>query len=567
MLKRFNNPIETSTYLLAFALLIEVGVAALAIYLGLMTAQIGSNETNVTLLNKTMGPLLFVVVALIELTRVPLLISIYRGRNFLWRVFGSIFLVAIMFLAFETLLTAFQMNGAMVTGNIDKTIIDKRALSERTNILQSEIDDLSSLTQEKIDAEYDREVSMLYDERDKEIDNIDKQLKDIELTVAQSTSGAISNKENILQDQKINLVDNKKIEILNLTEQSKNKDNIIKNKIAGLQNQNNDFNSTIASGQPCTNWGAKDRISCQLEKEYNNKINDNDRQINELEEKLLKNNEDLDREINKINTKYDENLLKLNNQISDLINEKIAIETSSQDKFSQNIENLREDKILLISNYKERLDRAKSKKTQKEKDLENSEKNIVILKNEKIALEKEISDKRDRINELTRTNPNYILAKNLGGIIFPNQCSGIEDSSDVSAACYGRVTGLFWGSISFVVAITGTVVAIGSEVLRSTTLRQKKYPKGKRPIRYLIVGAYKYFRKPKTIIKEVEKIIEKPIEVVKEVPVQKVEFTEVPKIQEVIKKEIVHVPLYTNDESLIDIHKDRKKKNKTDESN
>ena len=83
-------------------------------------------------------------------------------------------------------------------------------------------------------------------------------------------------------------------------------------------------------------------------------------------------------------------------------------------------------------------------------------------------------------------------------------------------------------------------------------------------MRYLLVGAYKYFRKPKVIVKEIEKIVEKPVEVVKEVQVQKVEFTEVPKIKEVIKKEIVHVPLYTNDESLIDINKNKKNKNESD---
>ena len=140
MFKRFNvkNP-EASTYLLAFAFFIEFGVAALAIYLGLMTSTLGSNEiTDKNILNVTMGPVLFFVVALIELTRVPLLISIYRGKNFLWRVFGSIFLIAIMFLAFETLLTAFQMNGAMQTGNIDKTIIDKKSLEDKNNILEGD---------------------------------------------------------------------------------------------------------------------------------------------------------------------------------------------------------------------------------------------------------------------------------------------------------------------------------------------------------------------------------------------------------------------------------------------
>ena len=55
MFKNFNikNP-QASTYLLAFAIFIEIsGVADAFTYL---TASIGSNEVDVTILNKTMGP-------------------------------------------------------------------------------------------------------------------------------------------------------------------------------------------------------------------------------------------------------------------------------------------------------------------------------------------------------------------------------------------------------------------------------------------------------------------------------------------------------------------------------
>ena len=55
--------------------------------------------------------------------------------------------------------------------------------------------------------------------------------------------------------------------------------------------------------------------------------------------------------------------------------------------------------------------------------------------------------------------------------------------------------------------------------------------------------------------KEIETIVK---EVIKEVPVEKIVPTEilVPKIQ----KEVVHIPVYTNDESLLNISKKDKKK-------
>ena len=105
--------------------------------------------------------------------------------------------------------------------------------------------------------------------------------------------------------------------------------------------------------------------------------------------------------------------------------------------------------------------------------------------------------------------------------------------------CKGFVETIWFGSLSAIVALTGTAVALGSEVLRTGNARKRNNPYGRRSFRYILVGIYKYVRRPKIKKEIVEKIIEKPVEVIKEVAVQKVEFTEVPKIQEVIKKEII----------------------------
>lgn len=548
-----------ATKLLFLAFFIEIGVAALAVFLGFMTAQVGSNEVDVGILNKTMSPLLFIVVAIIELTRVPLLISIYRGKSLLWRIFGSIFLIAIMFLAFETLMTAFQMNGAMQTGNIDKTIIDKKALEEKNKILGNEILDLSNLTQQDINEEYDLTLTVINQEEDKEIRNINESMQEIELSIAQSSISSISNKEKIINNQLSNIENNKIREINEIKNNFKNKENKILDQVSKIEKRSSKWNQRLVNSE----CGAFRKFSL---KECKDSILSNDKEIISLNKKLSGIDDNIRKEIDNINLKFSGNEASLNKELNLLADKKIQNESNIKNQFSTDLNKLRDDKKSIYEKYSDRKDDARKKKDLKEEKLAGSEKILEIKKAAKIEFEKEISDKRDKINQLSRTNPNYILAKNIGPIIF-SSCEGVEESSDVTTKCLSRVTSLFWGTISAVVAITGTVVAIGSEVLRSTTIKDKKFPKGNRPIRYLLVGAYKYLRKPKIKKEIVEKIVEKPIEVIKEVAVQKIEFVEVPKIKDVVKKEIVHVPIFTNDESLIDIDKRRKNKKSDNESN
>ena len=556
--KNFNikNP-EASTYLLFFAIVIEIGVAGLAIFLGLLIANAGSNELEVSFLNRLISPLLFIVIAIIELTRVPLLISIYRGNNFIWRIFGSFFLIAIMFLAFETLMTAFQMNGAMVTGNIDKNIIDKNTLSEKVNILENQIKDLSTLTLDTINEEYDREMNLLSGERKIERNNINNEIKSINLSITNSSSGALSNKQDNFKDQLNSLANSKILSLKSLNDLFEKENKNITKKIENLKKVNNELYEPIANSVGCYGVGflvdKKNKISCKKNDSILAERLINTEKINSLEKKLSNNNMTLRDETNKINQEFNNKENQLNTSIDNVSNQQINIQTEIQDLSKEDLELLKEKKNNINKKYEQRMEEVVIKQNIKLKKLNNAYASIKEKTIEKIDLEKNIIDIREKINRLTRTNPNYIIAKNLG-FLFP-ACQGVEESADITTKCFNNVTAFFWGSISAVVAVTGTILAIGSEVLRSTSLKQKNFPKGKKPFRYLLVGIYKYVRKPKLKDVIVEKKIEKIVEVIKEVPVQKIEYVEVPKIQEVIKKEIVHVPLYTNDEALLNIKK------------
>ena len=166
----------------------------------------------------------------------------------------------------------------------------------------------------------------------------------------------------------------------------------------------------------------------------------------------------------------------------------------------------------------------------------------------------------------------------------------------------GAITAAFWlwfGVLSFIISVTGTMLAFASLVLldpRLHVIRNKKtaYWKGVsiRLSKFFVLlnkfiwGRIKRFRDPNVKIVEkevevekiVEKIVEKPVEVEKivekivEKPVEVekivIKEVEVPKEIETLRKEMVYVPLPTDDEELLkkgpfkapDYDKDKKKK-------
>ena len=89
----FDNK-KTARYLLTVALVIEVSVAILAIFMGYTVARGGTIGVStdyqlpalLLTLNWTVTFGLFILIAVVELTRVPLVLSIYRGESILWRI-------------------------------------------------------------------------------------------------------------------------------------------------------------------------------------------------------------------------------------------------------------------------------------------------------------------------------------------------------------------------------------------------------------------------------------------------------------------------------------------------
>ena len=549
--------VEASSTLLFVAIVIELLVAGLGVFLGIVMVTEGSTQVEVPLLNRFVPAMMFFVVAVVELTRVPLIISIYRSHSFLWRIFGSIFLLLIMFIAFETMSVGFKRNVMMMEGDLNVFRIDKNNLTNQLNSIVDEIEENKDLSLETINQNFNDTIDNLNKERENRLAPYYKTLDDIETIQSGSMDGALGNKIDVLNQQIIQLNQQRDKEISNIQNRIDNQVSDLNKQISDLNNRKTQVNSQIAALPQGLFGPSKSKLD-PLNKEIDiiaKSINTKERQINTL-------NNSINSELSKINSKYEKSISDLQNQLNQANNEAIESESVRRNSFDGQVKNANKAIKDITEDITLRENEAREFKEKQLARLEKKTNNIEALTLQKVELQKELNEINNNINKETQGNLIYQFAENFS---FIPSCSGVTQPSDVSTECKAFVESIWFGSLSAVIAVTGTAVALGSEVLRTSSARKRNNPYGKRPMRYLFAGIYKYVRRPR--IKIEEKIVEKPVEVIKEVPVQKIEYVEVPKIQDVVQKEIVHVPLYTNDESLIQLNKDRKKKKESDEPN
>jgi hypothetical protein len=110
---------------------------------------------------------------------------------------------------------------------------------------------------------------------------------------------------------------------------------------------------------------------------------------------------------------------------------------------------------------------------------------------------------------------------------------------------------IWYGSLALVTSALGTALAFAALVVRYPP----KLPSGGgiggmvkglfRRVNYALALLHRRLRKPKIKEVPVDRVVEKIVQVTKEVPVEKVVYRDVPR--EVVIKELVHVPLFTQD--------------------
>ena len=492
----------------------------------------------------------FIMVASVELLKIPFSYLIYINTNKKVKRVFSVVLVLVTLITFETLSLGFERQYANMTTEVDiprdkLAVIDNLIESKKKRLEEKELFSIDSINREVEGRRLEIENSF-----NDEIINLDNRKRDYE---ASKDSDLIKQKTFLEQDreaqikarnahieelvraqkeqskeEKADLREQKKEnsrQIRILTEEKKDleKNIIDKNKSLGLL-------SFLGGNPDIVKWQAR----------INNINNQIDRMRAQNVTMIASSSKNLRVETDQIRDEYSAKLDKINQKISG-INKKLARNT----QFKSEIENI----VMLKQN--------RQKKYSKEKaeidDYMAIEIDKLQLKDSEIdAIKLEIGPLEDEKIELE----NQVYSAYSGTQIYrlARTIYGVERGKLISEERIALVAKVWFGSLAAIVSSMGIFLAFGAFILKHPVDELQKLDRHhhrggsiKRSFRLMLRALRKRFKEPKIVIKIKE--VEVPKEVIKEVPVDKVVFKEIP--VEIVKKQVIHVPIYTNDPDLI----------------
>lgn len=140
---KFERENKFGKRLFLFAWAVEILAASLGLLLSFFVAYDAFNKNSEasgsSILNAVMGALPFTLIAIIELTKIPLASGLYRVRNYGWKFLILIALVALTTVTFETMFTGLERQMTNITAKITDGKTKIQELLSVNRDLQNEI--------------------------------------------------------------------------------------------------------------------------------------------------------------------------------------------------------------------------------------------------------------------------------------------------------------------------------------------------------------------------------------------------------------------------------------------
>jgi hypothetical protein len=299
----------------------------------------------------------------------------------------------------------------------------------------------------------------------------------------------------------------------------------------------------------------------QLEGQLTNKTSEEDSSFSRLQEVTPSNRrnqifKDRENELITLNKNSDQKIRLLRAQLKNKNREFLATTESNKEKLepreATNIEEI--DKVR--ERYRNLKQDAEVERKNAINDINRRDSRINEINQGLSKISAEKTEYENKLELIARGNQFYRLAI----LLIPD----VESANDVKMEHIKWISLGWFGSLAAITAWTGTLLAFASFTLRFGSFSENQAPsKINRIIRLLLISITRNIRKPK--IKVIEKEVEKLVEVIKEIPVDKVVCKEVPR--EIIRKEIVHVPIASDDLTILDFKNSQVKEGKHKDDN
>jgi hypothetical protein len=490
----------------------------------------------------------FVMVASVELLKIPFSYLIYINRNKKVKRIFSVVLVLVTFITFETLLTGFERQYANITTEVDiprneLAVVENTIKNKETELTELEIFTIESITdkanthRDNAEKSKNEDLAILEEsksnylasgnadliERKKayqEDINIKTKKRDVEITRLEKNNQILGEEE--LSNQKnVRADNNRQIQILQ-NEKRENKKRI----------DNKDAEMGFLSG-----------LSTDI-KEWKDRNNQIDIEISALRQlnasQLSSSASDFKKESTRIYNEYEKEIDSIYQKISS-INQQIA----KNSQFKSEIANIDKRKQERYAKYSSEIKKVEDFVAAQEKRLSTKGARVDVLNAELSPLRDKSLELENKVLAAYSTTQIYRIARTV---------YGVERGVLIPEEDIALVAKVWFGSLAGIVSTMGIALAFGAFILRHPIAafheeerRNRRNGSIRRALRLMLRALRKRFKEPKIVTKIKE--VEVPKEVIKEVPVDKVVFKEIP--IEVIQKEVIHIPIYTNDPDLI----------------
>ena len=549
---------------------IEIIAAIIGLFIGISSALFSieyyseldeSVIVGNTFSNVFVGAAPFIIIAIVELTKIPLALGFYKARKTIWKILFLGTLLMLVLITFQTMFNGLERNFSALESKIQKPRSEFQNKKKELVALEDTLKSIQTKSKQNIEEEFSNKNSQVESERQVQLNNLrldrDKEIKAISIQIAELTENyALISDFNGLKSKAARLRNDLRSAQAKHTEDTKLENDVYENRLMqielAIQTIDNNMveeiknKSFFRSATPIREYAYQIRRPLEIE-------------LQELSNEHKKNKSTIDANYKSI----EKSLL---NEIQVTESDLAKVQSVGSGSLEKNIQSLQEriDEISgkynlsledLNNFFNKRIDLLKNEREESLRLRQIRIKEIPELESQEILIKKELLDLETVINQASRENNIYRITSR-----FYNK----ESAADIKVEELKVITSIWFGSIALIAALVGSIIALAGFVLQDTRAEEENkrtslskllrnifiqiriYYKNRRmgvlrkSIRALIIDIRKWFRSPKIKFKEIKVLTE----VIKEVPVpgpEKVIVKEVP--VEIVKQELVYVPL------------------------
>ena len=178
-------------------------IEILAALIGLLIAAIIAHQAYYDLpdaektygagINALIGALPFLVIAIIEPTKIPLAYGLYKVKLFGWKMLILVALLALTFVTFETMFTGLERNLNNITNKVVRTQNQINTINGKLSETQRQITEIETKTPESIRQKFKTSIDDLMNKENTQIENLNNEFD--------KQSSPITNSINSLQEE------------------------------------------------------------------------------------------------------------------------------------------------------------------------------------------------------------------------------------------------------------------------------------------------------------------------------------------------------------------------------